>query len=132
MALIDCPECGKEISDKAPSCLNCGVVIATDNARITSENFKESKTEKLSAIVYGFWKFILYLLLVGALGAPVAGLAFYLGLGPLHEYRYAEEVVPIIGILIAASYAFPLAWRIMYRPDLPHGLEDLVKWLKEN
>ncbi|WP_148411838.1 TM2 domain-containing protein [Murimonas intestini] len=24
MALIQCPECGKEISDKAPSCPNCG------------------------------------------------------------------------------------------------------------
>ena len=24
MALINCPECGKEISDKAISCPNCG------------------------------------------------------------------------------------------------------------
>ena len=24
MALINCPECGKEISDKAPACPNCG------------------------------------------------------------------------------------------------------------
>lgn len=27
MALIKCPECGKEVSDKAPSCPNCGVEI---------------------------------------------------------------------------------------------------------
>lgn len=27
MALIKCPECGKEISDKASSCLNCGYPI---------------------------------------------------------------------------------------------------------
>lgn len=27
MALINCPECGKEISDKALSCPNCGVPI---------------------------------------------------------------------------------------------------------
>ena len=27
MALIDCPECSKKISDKAPSCPNCGVVF---------------------------------------------------------------------------------------------------------
>ena len=27
MALIDCPECSKEISDKAPSCPHCGVVF---------------------------------------------------------------------------------------------------------
>ena len=24
MALIKCPECGKEISDKAPACIHCG------------------------------------------------------------------------------------------------------------
>ena len=27
MALIKCPECGKEISDKANSCLSCGCPI---------------------------------------------------------------------------------------------------------
>ena len=27
MALITCPNCGKEISDKAKKCPNCGVVI---------------------------------------------------------------------------------------------------------
>jgi hypothetical protein len=34
MALINCPECGKEISDKALSCPNCGVPMhnALDNA----------------------------------------------------------------------------------------------------
>mgnify|MGYP000565577660 CR=1 FL=1 len=28
MALIKCPECGHQISDKAPVCPNCGVEIA--------------------------------------------------------------------------------------------------------
>lgn len=28
MALIKCPECGKEISDKAKSCPNCGAPVA--------------------------------------------------------------------------------------------------------
>lgn len=27
MALIECPECGKEISDKSNVCMNCGVKI---------------------------------------------------------------------------------------------------------
>lgn len=27
MALIECPECGKEVSDKAKSCPNCGCPI---------------------------------------------------------------------------------------------------------
>lgn len=32
MALIKCPECGKEISDKASICPNCGCPINTENA----------------------------------------------------------------------------------------------------
>lgn len=31
MAMINCPECGKEISDKAAACPNCGVPIAAVN-----------------------------------------------------------------------------------------------------
>lgn len=38
MALITCPECGKQISDKAKVCINCGNPIAFDkNVRITFE-----------------------------------------------------------------------------------------------
>lgn len=43
MALIKCPECGKEISDKASSCPNCGMplrreVRGTYDVVITREN----------------------------------------------------------------------------------------------
>lgn len=31
MALIKCPECGKEISDKAVICINCGFPLQQDN-----------------------------------------------------------------------------------------------------
>ncbi len=29
MALIDCPECGAQVSDRAPTCPHCGVPIAS-------------------------------------------------------------------------------------------------------
>jgi predicted amidophosphoribosyltransferase len=32
MALIQCPECGKSVSDLAPACPNCGVPIAHSEA----------------------------------------------------------------------------------------------------
>jgi zinc-ribbon domain len=38
MALMACPECGNEVSDKAPTCPRCGVPI-----------FRESKV-----VVYGY------------------------------------------------------------------------------
>ena len=31
MALIKCPECGKEVSDKAQNCINCGCPLAGIN-----------------------------------------------------------------------------------------------------
>ena len=31
MALIKCPECGKEISDKAPACPNCGIPLRRED-----------------------------------------------------------------------------------------------------
>lgn len=31
MALIKCPECGKEISDKASACINCGYPLKQEN-----------------------------------------------------------------------------------------------------
>lgn len=33
MAMIKCPECGKEISDKATACPHCGAKHETDNAK---------------------------------------------------------------------------------------------------
>ena len=32
MALIECEECGKQISDKAPQCVNCGVPVTSKNS----------------------------------------------------------------------------------------------------
>ena len=36
MALIKCPECGKEVSDTAPSCPNCGYAFNKQEANETS------------------------------------------------------------------------------------------------
>ena len=36
MALIKCPECGKEISDKAPQCIHCGYPLDSTSESIYS------------------------------------------------------------------------------------------------
>lgn len=43
MALIKCPECGKEISDKAPACIHCGFPIGAANSAIKSEPAVKTK-----------------------------------------------------------------------------------------
>ena len=43
MAIIKCPECGHPVSDKAPTCPNCGVEIAGKvNLNVPQQNIKEN------------------------------------------------------------------------------------------
>ena len=47
MALIKCPECGKEFSDKASACPNCGCPTSEIN---TSSNSNNSSEDELASI----------------------------------------------------------------------------------
>ncbi len=58
MALIKCPECGKMISDKAPSCINCGLPISSNNG--SSEQPTAPKRKKRL-----WWVLLLVMLLIG-------------------------------------------------------------------
>lgn len=42
MALITCPECGKQISDKAKTCPNCGCPVSDMN----TENAEDKVPQK--------------------------------------------------------------------------------------
>ena len=44
MALITCPECGKQISDKAHACPNCGLPLSQDTQIIVPETKEEVNT----------------------------------------------------------------------------------------
>lgn len=56
MALIKCPECGKEISGKAPACIHCGFPLSLLNEQpqenIPKENNPIKESEQPSAIGY--------------------------------------------------------------------------------
>lgn len=41
MALIKCPECGKEVSDKATNCINCGYPL--NEPVVNSTNYSNNK-----------------------------------------------------------------------------------------
>lgn len=54
MALINCPECGKEISDKAKKCIQCGYEIGTKEKLITcAECGKEIPTGCIECPICG-------------------------------------------------------------------------------
>ena len=45
MALINCPHCGKEISDKAISCIHCGVSLIEEEKPITPQPMLDTTME---------------------------------------------------------------------------------------
>ena len=59
MALIKCPECGKQISDKASACIHCGYPIQTEQVvsppisnskKVAIPSFSEFSQQKIPAI----------------------------------------------------------------------------------
>ncbi len=70
MALIKCPECGKEVSELAVSCPNCGFTINKSNEQtisyIGSENIEGDVNKKNVKKRYHLW--IAILIIVGIIG----------------------------------------------------------------
>lgn len=58
MALINCPECGKEISDRAHQCPNCGFWLI-ENEEVSHKK-KESVLSVFSLILHIFSLIFLY------------------------------------------------------------------------
>ena len=53
MALINCAECGKEISDKSTQCIHCGnPIVTSSDINTTDSNISSSKKEIASSEVY--------------------------------------------------------------------------------
>lgn len=46
MSMVKCPECGKDVSDKAEKCLNCGFGVAEYFSRIEKENQERVEQEE--------------------------------------------------------------------------------------
>ena len=78
MALINCPECGKEISDQAKTCPNCGIRI---KRKKTEEEKK--KTLKKCGIILG-----IVVLLAGLVVGGYVSYKYYFA--PLQVYKEAN------------------------------------------
>ncbi len=46
MALIKCPECGKDVSDTAPSCIHCGFSLAEHYDKLQARNALHKELDK--------------------------------------------------------------------------------------
>ena len=100
MALITCPECGKEISSKASSCPNCGYPIAKEiqsNTELIMQDQKQLKWKVLGTYFYVLNSYAnTYFFLKEKYKKEYAGSQNFLNnVGLLFEIRnkYAKEVI---------------------------------------
>ena len=105
MALINCPECRKEVSDAAPYCPNCGVPIAgakegkAAGAKLTTIQ-ETSKKFKIHSLLSSL------LVIIGVLlvAVPISGL----------QEREEFFAIPIILILIGLFWLIITRFRIWW------------------
>lgn len=99
MAIISCPECGHQVSDRAASCPSCGTPLAAaaTSARVIEQTGKGLKAQQLLSIL---------LLLVGvvfAIAASSGGGSSSGGIG-------LGGIMIVIGFLWYAVVRFRIWW----------------------
>lgn len=121
MALIKCPECGTEVSDKAAACPKCGCPIAEENTRgplladLKQEQKDTVQTIELTGKRYKVQLlFASLLIIVGAgivcssVGSDLTAeeLPFFgslLAFIRICEYLFFAEELPFFGFLLAVG-----------------------------
>ena len=81
MALIKCPECGKEVSDKAPACPSCAYPLQATTIEATGKSWKGTLIVSVLAMIFG----VIGLFASGATGAG-GWIAFILMIGGFIGY----------------------------------------------
>lgn len=80
MALIKCPECGKEISDKAGACPHCGCPIGNMTQPIQNNDGKSNKGSKK--------------ILIGVVAVvAIAGTGYYFGIAKPQQHLAEQKAV---------------------------------------
>lgn len=80
MALIKCPECGKEISDKAGACPHCGCPIGNTTQPIQNNDGKSNKGSKK--------------ILIGVVAVvAIAGTGYYFGIAKPQQHLAEQKAV---------------------------------------
>lgn len=90
MSLIKCPECGKEISDKAGVCPNCGCPIDNmdeKNVNETEENSEGITDKGKKSSKKGLIIFVSVIML-----AVLGGIVYYASTADARDYKKANEL----------------------------------------
>lgn len=90
MALIKCSECGKEISDKANTCVNCGCPINNDKVNIEIKKEKANDEKIISEIILDKERLIKIKNLLNTLYV-VIGIIIYILMAMVDPYAFSRS-----------------------------------------
>lgn len=104
MALITCPECGKQVSDKAEKCIHCGIVLkkkenASELEQKTAKKLQRKNNKKTVIIIC----VVAFLIVVGVVATGI-----FLGWFHKHEFKEATCTEPKICIKCGEKEGNPL------------------------
>lgn len=99
MALTNCPECNKQISDVAPNCPNCGFPLRKQNFEIkptpqnqnNNPNYTRQNTPPITPKPVGCLK-IVSIIILGSLGIYLIGIILFAFLGPNKEETESKRI----------------------------------------
>jgi large conductance mechanosensitive channel len=101
MAMTQCPDCGKEVSSKAPACPNCGYPVADEAEKAAAEKEKKKGLQ-------GFVEFIRKQGVVGLAIGFIIGVA----VGGVVTSFVNDLINPIIGAIIGQGSLDTLTFTI--------------------
>ena len=76
MALINCPDCSNQVSDKAPTCPKCGRQIAATTIEKTGKSIKATQMLSMFGFVGGLLMIFAAKSMWGVLFVFVSGIAY--------------------------------------------------------
>lgn len=102
MALIKCPECGKEISDKTLSCPNCGSPINEQKPVVVRKDYKsKAKTYMITGIIIFLISGVINIAATGFIVGLKA--QYVMGNGGAYPiYNFLLNAITWVGLIILA------------------------------
>lgn len=125
MALIECPECGGKISDKAPACIHCGFPLdllnskqeLTNNVPNNEENNASNEIKySLELLDYGNKKVQIALALKNTLNMNDVEALELVGKAPCYLFRDKPE--SIVSTIIKKLNSMPIEYNLYYNNNL--------------
>lgn len=124
MALIECPECGGQVSDRAPACPHCGVPIANSASTGANPTAAPSNTDQANTDHGGPSS-------ASAQANPAA-----VDAGPAKpieplRLRLAGRPIPVAGVLFWGGMVVGITIKFMFppEPDTEPELWRRLPWL---